>query len=75
MGDRWPSLRGRKLAKIIEKHCECLRRSGSHRRYQGRYKEFTFAYHDGDEITGNIVRRVLIDVVGLSEAEARREVS
>jgi hypothetical protein len=68
-------MRGRKLAKIVEKHCEYLRSSGGHRRYRGRHKEFTFAYHDGDDITGNMVRRVLIEDVGLTEAEARSEVS
>lgn len=52
-----------------------MRRSGSHRRYQGRYKQFTFAYHDSAEVSGNNVRRVLIDDVGLTDAEARDEVS
>ncbi len=75
VGDRWPSMRGRKLAKIVEKHCVYLRSSGGHRRYRGKRKEFTFSYHDGDDITGNNVRRILIEDIGLSEAQARKEVS
>jgi hypothetical protein len=69
-------MRGSKLGRIIEKHCgPPIRRSGSHRRYRGRHKEFTFAYHDNAEVGGNIVRRVLIEDVGLTDAEARNEVS
>jgi predicted RNA binding protein YcfA (HicA-like mRNA interferase family) len=69
-------MRGAALARIVEKHCGSpLRRSGSHRRYRGQNKEFTFAYHDSAEVNGNIVRRVLIDDVGLTVAEARDEVS
>lgn len=76
MGDRWPSLRGAKLARIIEKYSGApIRQNGSHRRYRGRHKEFTFSYHDGAEVNGNIVRRVLIEDIGLTEAEARKEVS
>jgi predicted RNA binding protein YcfA (HicA-like mRNA interferase family) len=76
MGERWPSMRGAKLARIIEKHCgSYIRRSGSPRRYRGRQKEFTFAYHDGAEVSGNNVRRILIDDVGLTATEARKEVS
>lgn len=69
-------MRGAKLARIIEKHCgPPIRQSGSHRRYQGRHKKFTFAYHDNADVGGNNVRRVLIEDVGLTEAEARSEVS
>jgi predicted RNA binding protein YcfA (HicA-like mRNA interferase family) len=69
-------MRGAKLARIVEKHCgSYIRRSGSHRRYKGRHKEFTFTYHDGAEVSGNNVRRVLIEHIGLTEAEARKEVS
>jgi hypothetical protein len=69
-------MRGAKLARIVKKHCgPYLRRSGSHRRYKGRHKEFTFTYHDGAEVSGDNVRRVLIEHIGLTEAEARKEVS
>lgn len=68
-------MRGAALARIIEKYCGSpIRRSGSHRRYRGRHKEFTFAYHDNAEVSGSNVRRVLIDDVGLTVAEARNEV-
>lgn len=69
-------MRGAKLARIVEKHCGAyIRRSGSHRRYKGRHKEFTFSYHDRAEVSGNNVRRVLIEDIGLTDDEAREEVS
>ena len=75
MGERWPSLRGSRLVHIVEKHCgPPLRRSGSHRRYQGRQRKFTVAYHDNADISGSMVRRILMEDVGLTEAEARSEV-
>lgn len=68
-------MRGAALARIVEKYCgPPIRQKGSHRRYQGRVVRFTFAYHDGAEVSGNNVRRVLIEDVGLSETEARNEV-
>lgn len=76
MGDSWPSVRAADLVRIIERHCgPPIRQRGSHRRYKGNDAEFTFAYHDSVEITGNIVRRVLVSNVGLSAREARGEVS
>jgi predicted RNA binding protein YcfA (HicA-like mRNA interferase family) len=76
LDEKWPSLRGAALARIIEKHCGApQRRSGSHRRYKGKHRDFTFAFHDRAEVTGKIVRRVLIEDVGLSPDEARNEVS
>jgi hypothetical protein len=68
-------MRGAALARIVEKHCgSSLRRDGSHRRYQGRHKQFTFTYHDRAEVSGSNVRRVLIEDVGLTVTEARNEV-
>lgn len=76
MGDSWPSVRASDLVRIIERHCgQPTRQNGSHRRYKGKHKYFTFAYHNGDEINGNIVRRVLVNDVGLTAQEARGEVS
>ncbi len=75
MGDSWPSVRASDLIRVIERHCgPPIRQRGSHRRYKGKDDEFTFAYHDGVEITGNMVRRVLVNDVGLTPQNARREV-
>jgi predicted RNA binding protein YcfA (HicA-like mRNA interferase family) len=69
-------MRGAALARIIEKHCgQPIRQRGSHRRFQGRAVKFTFTYHDGAEVSGNNVRRILLEDVGLDEDEAREEVS
>jgi hypothetical protein len=32
----------------------------------------TFAFHEGDTIPGGMVRKILVDQVGLDEEEARR---
>jgi len=32
----------------------------------------TFAFHDKDTIPGGMVRKILVDQVGLDEAEARK---
>ncbi|MYR08085.1 addiction module toxin, HicA family [Gordonia sp. SID5947] len=76
MGDSWPSLRASDLERIIRRHCgQPIRQSGSHRIYKGKHKKFTFAYHNGDEVGGNMVRRVLVNDVGLTPQDARGEVS
>ncbi len=72
--DKWPSMRGRALRRIVEKHCGARIRKGKHPIYKGRTKPFAFGYHDNDDVTGNMVRQVLIADIGLSEDEARREV-
>jgi predicted RNA binding protein YcfA (HicA-like mRNA interferase family) len=76
MGERWPSLRGRQLAQIIERHCGAPeRRSGSHRLFRSPYSGqlILFSYHDRAEVTGDVVRRILITELGLSKDDARKE--
>ncbi|WP_157900980.1 hypothetical protein [Mycobacterium terramassiliense] len=75
LGEKWPSLRSAALVRIIEKHCGApQRRMKSQRRYKGKSREFTFAFPDRAEVSGKIVRRVLVEDVGLSPDEARNEV-
>lgn len=74
MGDQWPSMRGRKLRQIIEKYCGAPVRHRSHRTYRGLDgRLFQFGYHDRREVTGGMVRRILLSDVGLDEATARKE--
>lgn len=75
MGEKWPSMRGRALEKIIKNHCGPAIRHGKHPIYQGLSKRFAFGYHNNADVTGNQVRRVLIEDVGLTEDEAWREVN
>lgn len=76
MGEKWPSLGAAELERIVRKFCgEPIRQAGSHRRFEGRKRKFTFTYHDGDEVAGYNVRRVLIDHIGLTLKEARKEVN
>jgi hypothetical protein len=75
LGEKWPSLPGAELTRIIETHCGVPRRHRElHRQYKGRHREFTFAFDDRAEISGKTVRRILIEDVGLSPDEARNEV-
>jgi predicted RNA binding protein YcfA (HicA-like mRNA interferase family) len=50
-----------------------VRRSGSHRRLEalGR-KPLSFSFHDGQTIPPGLVRKILVDDVGLAEHEARK---
>lgn len=75
MSAKWPSMRGRALERIIKKHCGPAIRHGKHPIYQGQHKPFSYGYHDNADVTGNQVRRVLVEDVGLTEDEARKEVS
>ena len=77
MGEKWPSMRGaEELERIVRKYCgKPIRQKGSHRRFQGRKRKFTFTYHDGAEVNANNVRRVLIEDIGLSPDETSREVN
>jgi|GEM_PF-4549193 hypothetical protein len=68
-------MRGRALERIIEKYCGPPVRHGKHPIYQGRAKRFAFGYHNNAEVTGSQARRILIEDVGLTEDEARKEVS
>jgi hypothetical protein len=75
LGEKGPPLSGAELARIIEKRCGApQRRRELRRRYKGNGREFTFAFDDGEEISGKSVRRILIEDVGLSLDEARNEV-
>ena len=68
-------MRGRALERIVKKHCGPAIRHGKHPIYQGRSKPFAFGYHNSADVTGNQVRRVLIEDVGLTKDEAWEEVS
>lgn len=67
-------MRGRALRRAIEKHCGAPVRHSKHPIYQGRTKRFAFGYHDNADVTGNQVRRILIEDVGLTDDEAWEEV-
>ena len=77
MGDSWRAMRGKKVRILIERHCGGpVRQKGSHRRYKSPINgaRFTYAYHEGAEVNGNIVRKILVEDIGLSVSEAAEEV-
>lgn len=74
----FPSLKARRLLRLLVRelgYSEALGRSGSHRilTAPGRPR-LVFAFHDGDEIGGAMVRRILVKDVGLSIDEAKEVV-
>lgn len=74
MGQQWPSMKARRMRALLTKLCgEPVRREGSHARYKAlEGPDFTFSKHDKDELSGGLVRSILVEDVGLSESEARR---
>lgn len=73
---KFPSSTGREfLAALMRKPLEykIVRQSGSHRtlKADGR-PDLLFAFHDSATIPSGLVRRILVDQVGLDEQEAHR---
>ena len=75
MGEQWPSMTGRQMDKILRRICGAPRRqSGSHRMFVSLTGDtFTFAVHDRKTIPGGLVRRILVEDVGLHPDQARKE--
>jgi predicted RNA binding protein YcfA (HicA-like mRNA interferase family) len=70
----FPSMKAKRLLAILLReplNYRVARQRGSHRwmAAPGR-PSFTFAYHDRRELRPSQVKRVLVDQVGLEEAEA-----
>ncbi|MGU3434040.1 type II toxin-antitoxin system HicA family toxin [Actinomycetes bacterium M1A6_2h] len=60
---------------IIRSHCDFVRQKGSHQTFRNRQGEsFTFSFGKGDEISGGLVRKILMVDVLLSEEQAMKEV-
>lgn len=76
MPERFPSLSTRKLLRIIERHARFVRQRGSHMTFTSNRtgKNFTFAQRSGD-FDGKLVRKILMNDLGLSPEEARNEVT
>lgn len=73
---QFPSMRWPQLRRILEREPLCYRvarQQGSHRTMvaDGR-PTLLMSFHDGQELPGGLVRKILIRDVGLSEVEALR---
>lgn len=72
----FPTCSYQKLLKIITQHCgKPLRTKGSHQTFHSPYtkKNFTFAPRKKDFKSG-LVRKILIQDIGLTEEQALKEV-
>jgi predicted RNA binding protein YcfA (HicA-like mRNA interferase family) len=73
---RFPSLKARALLGVLCREplgYRVVRQSGSHRRLEAPgYPPLTLAFHDRATIAPGLVRKILVDDVGLTENAARR---
>ncbi|MGN6371524.1 MAG: type II toxin-antitoxin system HicA family toxin [Solirubrobacteraceae bacterium] len=73
---RFPSLKAPRLLSVLRRDplgYEIVRQRGSHRKLEAEGRPpLTFAFHDADTIPGGMVRKILVDQVGLDEDEARK---
>jgi predicted RNA binding protein YcfA (HicA-like mRNA interferase family) len=69
-------MKAKRLLALLERqplNYEVVRQSGSHRQMQSPgFPPLTFAFHDGVTIPGRLVRKILVNDVGLDEREARK---
>lgn len=77
--ERFPSLKCRQMLAILKakpleyEEKKGKKRKGSHRHLVSRagYPDIAFWCHDKDTLKGSVVRHILVNDVGLSEAAAR----
>jgi predicted RNA binding protein YcfA (HicA-like mRNA interferase family) len=69
----FPAMKARQVRRVLERlGYVAVRTAGSHRRMEcnGR-PPLTISFHDGDEVPGGLVRRILVKQVGLTVDEAK----
>jgi predicted RNA binding protein YcfA (HicA-like mRNA interferase family) len=71
----FPSMKARQLLAVLARpplRYRVVRQDGSHRRLRSAagYPPLTFAWHDGATVAPGVVRKVLVQQVGLSVQEA-----
>ena len=73
--DRYPSMKWTRLRRIPESdplNYRTVRQAGSRRTMEAAGRPTTrVAFHDGREVPGSMVRKILVTDVGLSDEEAR----
>lgn len=73
MSNPFPAMKARRLLAMLTQQLGyvVVRHEGSHRKLTAPGRpDLTFAFHDGVEIGGVAVRRIMVRQVGLSETEA-----
>jgi predicted RNA binding protein YcfA (HicA-like mRNA interferase family) len=73
----FPSLKAQQLLRVLMRkplNYKVVRQSGSHRKLESRngYPNVGFSFHNKRTIPGGMVRKILTEDVGLTEAEARK---
>jgi predicted RNA binding protein YcfA (HicA-like mRNA interferase family) len=71
----YPSMKWERLKRIVERdplNYRTTRRAGSHRTMEADGRPIIHvAFHEGHEMSGRAVRKILVTDVGLSDEEAR----
>jgi predicted RNA binding protein YcfA (HicA-like mRNA interferase family) len=72
--DEFPSLKAKKLLAVLKKlGYTVTRQKGSHRQMDAEDRpRLTFAFHDAETIPSGMVRKILVDQVGLDAEDARK---
>jgi predicted RNA binding protein YcfA (HicA-like mRNA interferase family) len=70
-------MRGRELLRVLNReplNYDVIRQRGSHRKLESAngYPPLVFSFHDRQEIPPRVVRKILVQDVGLAEHEALR---
>jgi predicted RNA binding protein YcfA (HicA-like mRNA interferase family) len=71
----FPSLKARQLLAVLSRsplNYAVARQKGSHRllKSESGYPDLRFSFHDGQTLAPGLVRKILVDDVGLAEDEA-----
>jgi predicted RNA binding protein YcfA (HicA-like mRNA interferase family) len=72
----FPSLKARKFLALLKRkplQYKVVRQSGSHRTLESPngYPQIGLSYHDKDTVPPGVVRKYLLDHIGLGEEEAK----
>lgn len=72
----FPSMKARALLRVLYRELgySVVRQKGSHRRLESTrfpHSPLTVSFHDRDTVPPGLVRKILVDQVGLNEKEAR----
>jgi predicted RNA binding protein YcfA (HicA-like mRNA interferase family) len=71
----FPSLKAKQFLAILKREplkYVVVKQTGSHRKMESgnNYPKLTFSYHDGATVPPGVVRKYLVDRIGLTEEEA-----
>ena len=72
----FPSLKAQQFIAVVSREPLCYqvtKQKGSHRRFtsENGYPEFSFSFHDRATLPPGVVRKYLVQIIGLTDKEAK----